>query len=61
MSRFEETKVAKKVMSYKKAIEIQDADVDNKVISKSAEIITNSKDLIAYLDEAIRQLVFDIT
>ena len=61
MSRFEETKVAKKVMSYKKAIEIQDADVDNKVISKSAEITTNSKDSIAYLDEAIRPLVFDIT
>ena len=61
MSRFEVTKVAKKVMSCKKAIEIWDADVNNKVISKSVEIIFNAKDSIAYLDEAIRPLVFDIT
>ena len=37
MSRFEVTKVAKKVMSCKKAIEIWDADVNNKVFQNQSK------------------------
>ena len=61
MLRFREKKVTKEEFyATKKAIEIQDVNTDNIVISKLIETKTNSKYLIQYLDKVKRKLVLII-
>ena len=58
MLRFGETKVTReKVYAAKKPIKIWDVNVGNIFISKLVKTKTNYKNLIGYLDKAIRQLI----
>ena len=56
--RFGKAKLGKKELyGLKKAIKIDDADVDNRVISKSVETKNNSKYFTGCLDHVLRPLI----